>query len=88
MDDETRAEFEAAGLEPFVYAVKDGRKSVMSYYQAPEESLESPAVMAPWARKAYAAALRAAAAKKAPRGAAGEKAPRGTTRNKAPAKRR
>lgn len=79
VDDATRPEFEAAGLGPFVYAMKEGRKSVMSYYQAPEEALESPPVMAAWARKGYAAALRAAAAKKAPRA---------TARKKPPAKRR
>jgi DNA transformation protein len=65
VDDESRADFQCRGLEPWVYAVKDGEKSVaMSYYQAPEESLESPAQMEPWARLAYGAALRAAARKK------------------------
>jgi DNA transformation protein len=65
VDDDSRAEFQARGLEPWVYAVKDGEKSVaMSYYQAPEESLESAPEMEPWARKAYGAALRAAARKR------------------------
>lgn len=65
VDDESRADFQCRGLEPWVYAVKDGEKSLaMSYYQAPEESLESPAQMEPWARLAYGAALRAAARKK------------------------
>ena len=60
VDDESRAEFEAAGMAPFVYSMKTG-EITMSYYQAPEEALESPDVMADWARKAYAAALRAPA---------------------------
>lgn len=60
VDDETRADFEAAGLARFVYSMKTG-DITMSYFQAPEEALESPDVMAEWARKAYAAALRAPA---------------------------
>lgn len=57
-DDESRAEFEALGLQPFVYSMKDG-SIAMSYFQAPDEALESPEVMAEWARRGYAAALRA-----------------------------
>jgi DNA transformation protein and related proteins len=63
VDDETRARFEDLGLEPFVYDTKDGSHS-MSYFQAPEEALETPHVMTEWARLAYGAALRAAARKK------------------------
>jgi DNA transformation protein and related proteins len=63
-DDENRAEFEAAGLEPFVYPMKDGQTIVMSYRSAPDEALESPEVMAEWARRGYSAALRAAAKKR------------------------
>jgi DNA transformation protein len=63
-DDENRADFEARGLEPFVYSMRDGEKLTMSYRQAPEEALESPEAMAEWARRGYAAALRAAANKK------------------------
>jgi DNA transformation protein and related proteins len=90
VDEENRAAFEAAGLEPFVFETKDGRRTVLSYRAAPEEALESPVVMAEWARLGYEAALRAANApartvpagpkKKPPRkpkrSAAGEKAPR------------
>lgn len=66
-DDENRADFEALGLQPFVYPVKDGQAIVMSYRQAPEEALEDPEVMAEWARRGYAAALRAAAKKGPPK---------------------
>src|ERR1700752_484967 len=62
-DDANRGEFEALGREPFVYEMKDGDRIVMHYLQAPEEALESPPVMAQWARSAYGAALRAAARK-------------------------
>lgn len=66
-DAANRARFEAEGLDPFVFQAKDGKKTAMSYRRAPDEALESPAVMAEWARLGYEAALRAAAAKaKAP----------------------
>ncbi len=58
-DDENRAEFEAASLQPFVYVTKDGDRMVMGYSQAPAAALEDAGVMAAWARSAYAAALRA-----------------------------
>ena len=58
-DDENRGEFEAAGLESFVYVTKDGDRIAMSYYQAPPEALENPTAMAAWANSGYAAALRA-----------------------------
>jgi DNA transformation protein len=63
-DDENRADFEALGLEPFVYPMKDGQAIVMSYRQAPGEALEDPDSMAEWARRGFAAALRAAAKKR------------------------
>ena len=66
VDDENRGDFAAEGLHPFVYSTKTGDLA-MSYYQAPEEALESPDVMAEWARKGYAAALRAPAKRKAKR---------------------
>ena len=59
VDDDNRAQFEAAGLPPFVYVTKDGERMTLSYHQAPPEALESPASMAAWARSGYAAALRA-----------------------------
>jgi DNA transformation protein len=57
-DDENRGEFERAGATPFVYEA-NGKRTVMSYFRAPAEALESREVAAPWARTAYAAALRA-----------------------------
>jgi DNA transformation protein and related proteins len=63
-DDTTRERFVAAGCAPFTYPTKDGERMVMSYYRPPEEALESPPLMLPWARLALEAALRAANAKK------------------------
>lgn len=64
-DAQTRAAFEAAGCGPFVY---DGRNGAVSlgYFSAPEDAMESPQGMQPWARLALGAALRARAAKTAP----------------------
>jgi DNA transformation protein len=62
VDAETQPCFEAAGCRPFVYGRKD-EPITMSYWTAPEEATESPALMLPWARLAQAAALRARAAK-------------------------
>lgn len=62
-DAQTRGHFEAAGCAPFVYDGQ-GRSVTMGYYTAPEDAMESPALMRPWARLALEAALRARAAKK------------------------
>jgi DNA transformation protein len=62
VDAQTRAAFERAGCEPFVYEGK-GKPITMSYWTVPAEAMESPALMQPWARQAIAAALRASAAK-------------------------
>jgi DNA transformation protein len=62
-DARTKPDFETLGLPPFSYKKKDQEIS-LSYYQAPDEALEDPAVMHQWAGKAYAAALRAARKKK------------------------
>jgi DNA transformation protein len=55
--------FAAAGCEPFRYQMKDGREMTMGYWTAPDEALESPQAMRPWARRAMEAALIAANAK-------------------------
>ena len=63
-DAESQARFREAGSEPFVYR-GGGRTVEMSYWSAPEEALDAAHAMLPWARLAYAAAVRAAAAKAA-----------------------
>jgi len=62
-DNETVNEFRDKGLEQFTYN-KNGKKSKMSYYQAPEEILEDKEEMNIWANKAYNVALRAASMKR------------------------
>ena len=61
-DEMNRIEFEQAGCEMFGYARK-GRRAMLGFYGAPEDAMESPELMLPWARSAYAAALRANAKK-------------------------
>lgn len=55
-DPATRPRFEAAGCEPFVYQGR-GRAVETSYWSAPDETMDSPALMAPWVRLAVQAAL-------------------------------
>ena len=59
IDDDSRGEFEAAGLEPFRYT-KKGKSYQMSYHAAPEDALEDAELLRDWARKAVDAAMRAA----------------------------
>ncbi|MBX3621474.1 MAG: TfoX/Sxy family protein [Rhizobacter sp.] len=66
-DDLTRPRFEAAGCEPFSYAGADDHVTVLSYWTAPDDAMESPMLMQPWARLAMEAALRARNARPAPR---------------------
>lgn len=62
-DEVTRGRFDAAGCVAFTFPNKDGEPVVTSYRRPPEEALESPPLMLPWARLALEAALRAANAK-------------------------
>ncbi|MDI4632988.1 TfoX/Sxy family protein [Pelomonas sp. V22] len=62
-DEQTRSRFEAEGCTPFCFPQKDGELVSTSYFRPPEEALESPALLQPWARLALDAALRAAQAK-------------------------
>jgi DNA transformation protein len=61
-DEHTRAAFEEAGGERFVYDAADKQVTV-GYWTVPAEAMESPGFMQPWARLAIAAALRAKASK-------------------------
>jgi DNA transformation protein len=61
-DDENRKEFDELGLLPFTYK-KQGQETKLSYYQAPEEAMESMEIMSEWGNRGFGAALRAAARK-------------------------
>ena len=57
-DEQTVATFEAAGCQRFVYMAK-ARPMSMSYYSAPEDAMDSPGAMHPWALSALESALKA-----------------------------
>ena len=63
VDDQNRENFETLGLQPFTYYKQD-KPMQLSYYQAPEEAMESKELMTEWGARAYECALRAAAGKK------------------------
>ena len=56
--DTSQATFEAAGCQRFTYNAK-GKPMQMNYYSAPDDAMESAQLMAPWARLALEAALKA-----------------------------
>jgi DNA transformation protein len=53
-DESTRPDFEARGMGPFRPFGDDG--VTMKYYQLPEDLLEDPDALRPWAEKAVAIA--------------------------------
>lgn len=61
-DQANLASFENAGLPPFQYQ-KQGKTMKIAYYQAPPEVLEQADEAAVWARRSFAAAVRANALK-------------------------
>jgi DNA transformation protein len=58
VDAETREAFAGAGGEAFAYE-RDGKLVAMSYWTPPDDALEGPDAMRPWAELALAAAARA-----------------------------
>lgn len=57
-DEKSREIFEMRGLTRFSY-IKNGKKCFMSYYMAPEESIDNSEDLTFWAQKGYDASLRA-----------------------------
>lgn len=55
--DSNRADYEAAGSEPFTYEAKGRKKASMSYWRVPEEILEDAESLGVWAEKAFRVAL-------------------------------
>lgn len=58
-DEVSRPRYEAAGCTPLVVPMR-GKLVAMSYWRAPDDAMESPALAAPWARLAFESALRRA----------------------------
>jgi DNA transformation protein and related proteins len=61
-DADTRSRYEAAGCPRFEYQAK-GKTVGVNYFAAPEDAMDSPDAMRPWAALALDCALRARAAK-------------------------
>jgi DNA transformation protein len=80
VDDESIGFFRDLGSRPFAYEMRDGRKSIMSYWLMPESALDDPDEAAQLANMALAAARRAKSAH--PR-KGGKAAPRRKVRKKA-----
>lgn len=59
VDDVNRAEFEAAGLEPFTFEFDNGKSGTMSYYNAPEDVFDDHDALTRWTQLALGAAARA-----------------------------
>ena len=57
----TKQRFEAEGGQRFEMTSKDGKLMGMNYYTTPDDTLESPDAMLPWARLALSCALEAKA---------------------------
>lgn len=87
-DEGTRGLFEAQGCERFTYEItRNGERAAhsLNYYSAPEEAMESPALMLPWGRLALDCALKARAAKPVRKPKPKTKAPaKAKTKAKAP----
>lgn len=56
--DSNRADYEAAGMEPFRYAAK-GKTVTLSYWQVPADALDDDTILQEWAEKACRAAREA-----------------------------
>lgn len=56
VNDASRADFEAAGAQPFTYMTKKGEITVRKFYTAPEFLLDDPAQLLTWSRRAIDAA--------------------------------
>lgn len=65
-DDESLGDFLRAGSRPFTYQSR-GREVALRYYEAPAEAFDEEEVMGEWARRAFAAAVRARTAAAATR---------------------
>jgi len=59
-DDTNRPDFEALGLGPFEYTKQGGLQKI-AYHRAPDEVMDDRELAAVWARRSFAAALRARA---------------------------
>ena len=55
-DDQSRANYEARGMEPFIYEKPDGKTMTMDYHAVPAEVLENTTTLVEWAGAAISIA--------------------------------
>lgn len=55
--DESRADYEAAGMSQITYERASGREVGLPYFEVPDELLDEPERFLEWAEKAFAAAV-------------------------------
>ena len=65
VDNETRLGYEAAGMGPFWYTRKSGRREVRRWYELPEDVLQDPEELRRWAGDAIRIAGRTPPKRKA-----------------------
>ena len=53
VDDTNRADYEAAGMKPFVYTAMKEKRVSMGYWEVPEEVMEEREEILIWARRAW-----------------------------------
>lgn len=58
VDNDSRAKYERAGMQPFSYSTKKGRIFVRKYFELPEEVLNNPEQLVLWAREAIAVGIK------------------------------
>lgn len=75
-DGESLDEFLGAGCRPFTYQAR-GRDVSLRYYEAPADVFDEAELMRDWARRAFAAALRAQARPASARARRRPREPRG-----------
>jgi DNA transformation protein and related proteins len=64
VDAQTRAKFEAEGMEPARIVASNGEVMTLGYYEVPLGALEAPDELRKWVHDAVAVAQRAAAARR------------------------
>jgi DNA transformation protein and related proteins len=75
-DDDTRRDYESAGMAPFRYQ-RGNKRIALGYHTVPAEALDDGDELAAWAQKAYAAAVKKAAGKPKRATANNKRMPRG-----------
>jgi DNA transformation protein and related proteins len=66
VDEEIIPDFEHEHMGPFVYATKNGSRSLRSYWRMPDRLYDDPDALADWARRSLAAAHRSTNSRRPP----------------------